>query len=307
MGTNIKVAILMCTFNGEKYLNEQIESILNQKNVDVTLYIRDDGSTDKTNEILKEYKTKDRRVKIYKDKNIGPARGFLKLLFYVYSKKGYYYDYYSFADQDDIWFEDKLDVAVQKIENYKKPCLYCGNLIKLKDGIKEGFWFEKKPDLSFIRHIIGNNVHGCTFVFDNKLAEIIYQGGMPGKKYLTFEYHDSWVALVAIAKANIIYDHEAHILYRLHDSNEVGQRPTFSMIERKRKYGKYFPFHRVWRNAARELSKRYELSDSKKEILYKTMCYNRGIISRINFFKIIKNHYDKSLVDIFLKILLAYP
>lgn len=306
MGTNIKIAILMCTFNGEKYLNEQIESILNQKNVDVTLYIRDDGSTDKTNEILKEYKTKDRRVKVYNDRNIGPARGFLKLLFYVYSKKGYY-DYYSFADQDDIWFEDKLDVAVQKIENYKKPCLYCGNLMKLKDGIEEGLWFEKKPDLSFIRHVIGNNVHGCTFVFDNKLAEIIYQGGMPGKKYLTFEYHDSWVALVAIAKANIIYDHEAHILYRLHENNEVGQRPTFSMIGKKLKYGKFFPFYRVWRNAASELDKRYELDVDKRNIVYKIMNYNKSLEKRIEFFKMIENHYDKSKVDIFVKILLAYP
>ena len=109
-----KVAILMSTYNGEKYLDEQIGSILAQEGVDVTLYIRDDGSSDRTAEIIKYYCKRYHNVSFTQGENLGVGNSFMQL---VYDAKDVY-DYYAFADQDDIWLRDKLSVLQANIEAY---------------------------------------------------------------------------------------------------------------------------------------------------------------------------------------------
>lgn len=94
----MKVIVLMSTYNGEKYLKEQIDSILNQVKVEVFLMIRDDGSSDNTIAILKEYERQNRNIKIIKGKNIGVGNSFMQLLYNSAEA-----EYYAFADQDDVW------------------------------------------------------------------------------------------------------------------------------------------------------------------------------------------------------------
>ena len=103
----MKVAILLATYNGEKYLREQIDSILKQNGVDLTLYVRDDGSTDGTIDLLKEYVVNTKAVKLDIGKNLGVGNSFMQLLYDCPND----FDFYAFSDQDDIWDENKLYVG----------------------------------------------------------------------------------------------------------------------------------------------------------------------------------------------------
>ncbi|MBR4145092.1 MAG: glycosyltransferase, partial [Lachnospiraceae bacterium] len=114
---NKDIAVLLCTYNGEKYLCTQLDSILKQKDVNVTLFVRDDGSSDETCNILNRYKTQypDKVILVENvNKNLGPGLGFMKLFFKVF-KEYKRFSFYAFADQDDIWLDNKLYEGIKKI------------------------------------------------------------------------------------------------------------------------------------------------------------------------------------------------
>ena len=125
------VCVLMSTYNGEKYIVEQIDSILQQENVNVNLLIRDDGSKDKTVEIIKQYLI-DKRVSFVSGDNIGYKKSFLWLMDNSPNS-----DYYAFADQDDVWKKDKLFAAVTKLENedIAEPKLYTSALTRVDENL----------------------------------------------------------------------------------------------------------------------------------------------------------------------------
>ena len=127
-----KVLVLLSTYNGEKYLREQLDSVLSQEGVDVSLLIRDDGSKDGTINILKEYSAK-LNVDYYEGANRGPSESFHDLLLHAQG-----YDYYAFCDQDDDWHKDKLRTAVERLEqmNQEAPILYCCNLNVVDENLK---------------------------------------------------------------------------------------------------------------------------------------------------------------------------
>lgn len=114
------VAVLLSSYNGEKYIKSQIDSLLNQTYSNMKIYIRDDCSTDNTLSIIKSY-SDDRIVIVESDKNIGYPGGFYELL-RLCDKE----DYYSFCDQDDVWNPEKVERAVKKLEQLdeSKPNLY---------------------------------------------------------------------------------------------------------------------------------------------------------------------------------------
>ena len=114
-----KIDILLATYNGEKYLKDQLDSILNQTYNNFRLLISDDCSTDKTRNILEEYKNKDNRIELFFQKNnLGVIRNFEFLLNKVENK------YYMFSDQDDIWKEFKIEKSVKKIEESDSDLVY---------------------------------------------------------------------------------------------------------------------------------------------------------------------------------------
>lgn len=213
------VAVLMSTYNGEKYLREQIDSILSQKGVDIHLYIRDDGSDDKTIEILEEYAKEDLlRYKLGK-KNLGAGSSFMHLLYSVPDQ----YDYYAWSDQDDVWLDDKICVAVDMIKSSGKQ-LYISNLMCVdKDLNSIGLRNRERADTSIYSIICENQTNGCTMVFTkafrNELAE---ERRRPDDSLFLSRYHDTWTAMVGSVKNAITYDSDYHILYRQHESNEVG-------------------------------------------------------------------------------------
>ncbi|WP_074743267.1 glycosyltransferase family 2 protein [Ruminococcus sp. YRD2003] len=228
--SNPRIAVIMSSYNGEKFIGEQIDSILAQKDVDVTLYVRDDGSTDNTVNIVRSYLNKGNVKLIVDGRNLRPGLSFLTLLKKVV-KQETKYDYYAFADQDDIWLSEKLITAVKTIKDSEKPALYCSNQIIYRNGVREGMRFSVPPEMSLIGNITQNVFSGCTMVLDRELAEIVVERKTPKQDFLVPRCHDSWIFLIACVEGQPFYDHDSYILYRLHDNNVVGVK-HLSLVDR---------------------------------------------------------------------------
>lgn len=152
-----KVAILISTYNGEKYLKEQMDSLLNQTYKNIDIYIRDDSSTDGTIKIIEEYIKNTSNIKLIKGENLGFVKSFFELLKEVREA-----DYYAFCDQDDIWMEDKIERAVEFLSKLdeNKANLYFSNS-DYYDG-----------EMNFIAHGEEKKVYN----FRNSLVECVSQG-----------------------------------------------------------------------------------------------------------------------------------
>ena len=221
------VAILMSTYNGEKYISEQIDSIVNQENVSLTLWIRDDGSKDETLNILDNYIRKNNNIHIISGANCGPGNSFMNLLYQIPDN----FDFYGFADQDDIWLKNKVYEAVLKIKDIKEPCLYVGNQIIKNDKTNINILrYDRTPIVDYHGIMCQNPYSGCTMVFNKSLFDLIKER-KPSEKLLKNRMHDVWVAMVASITGKIVVDDKALIYYRQHEDNVVGIREeNFSNI-----------------------------------------------------------------------------
>ena len=216
------VAVLMSTYNGEKYIREQLESIFHQRGVHVRLFVRDDGSSDSTIAILKEY-AKSYPIEILLDReNVGPGESFMRLVYRYADDPSL--DCYAFADQDDIWLEDKLNTAVHRISDcgYCGPILYSSNQYLYIDGENIGYRHKEPQRTDLISHLTKNTIAGCTFVFNKALAQLVNDADRPNPSIIKYRLHDAWLMLVAIACGHVIYDEKSNMLYRIHQENTVG-------------------------------------------------------------------------------------
>ena len=209
------VCVVMSTYNGEKYVRDQIESILRQRNVKVTLYIRDDGSTDKTKEIIKEYITDN--VLLIEGRNVGAKNSFINAI-----TEAPQADFYAFSDQDDIWDDDKLLCAIERIRqcaDSKEYVLYCGKT-RLVDADLRALG-ESRNYIERSRPFLQGEVQaaaGCTMVFTRQLKRMIEK-----HTPVIYPMHDAWVSNLCLALGGIIiYDNHPHISYRQHENNAVG-------------------------------------------------------------------------------------
>lgn len=209
-----KVCVLMSTYNGEKYVREQIDSILHQENVNVHLLIRDDGSKDRTVEIIKSYLA-DKRVSFVAGNNIGYRKSFLWLMDNSPDS-----DYYAFSDQDDVWKKDKLDAAVTKLENENtaEPKLYASALTRVDEALNYiGDQNFPKLKLDYYSEFVRHRFAGCTYVFNNKLKQVC--AGASQIKELEYS-HDGFLALMCwLCGGKVIYDKKSYILFRRHGNN----------------------------------------------------------------------------------------
>lgn len=237
------VSVLMSTYNGEKYLQEQIDSILDQKNVDVNLIIRDDGSSDNTKDIVKRYVKKYDSISFYEGKNLGVGKSFYKLLCDAPES-----DYYAFSDQDDIWLPDKLSRAISFIKDNQneesQPIVYVSNQTIIdKNGIiiKQRFLKEPKHDLF---DCINNNVLcGCTMVLNQYLRCFLTdKNRLPSDDVIKVRIHDTWIVLAANVVGDVIYDPDGRILYRQHNSNVGYAKNDNLTFGKKWIKDKYFRF-----------------------------------------------------------------
>lgn len=209
------VTVLISTYNGEKYLGEQIESIIKQKGVNVEIFVRDDGSTDRTQELLKQFENKG-ILQWYTGKNLKSARSFLDLL--LHAPKS---DYYAFCDQDDVWNSDKLYRATRKLEcvgSEFSPKLYCSNYQLVDSQLKDLPDNGHVSTVSFNAAIVSSCCTGCTVVFNRKLREVL-KIDQPQALVM----HDDWVHKVCLAVGGIVvYDEYRSLKYRQHEANVDG-------------------------------------------------------------------------------------
>jgi len=225
-----KIDILMATYNGEKYVAQQINSILEQTYTNFNLIISDDGSTDNTRKILEEYKQKDDRIKVYyQEKNLGYIKNFEFLLTKVTS------DIYMLSDQDDIWLKEKVEKSYQKLIDEKADLVYTD--LKVVDQelneINPSFmrmmkFYKKAVKYTEYRSVyLYNTVTGCTVISKKKFIEKI----LPLPNESKYVIHDLWIALVVGLYGKIVYMDKAYILYRQHGKNQIGANKASYKME----------------------------------------------------------------------------
>lgn len=223
---NPLVAILLCTYNGARFLAEQLDSLEAQTHQNWIVIASDDGSTDHTLEILEQY-----RLKWSSEKLIirsGPQNGFCQNFLSLACDLKIRADYYAFCDQDDVWLPSKLEVAVSNIvanQLPKIPYVYCGRTQYVTErlrlcGISPLFVFPRNFRNALVQSIAGGN----TMVFNHSTKVLVEQAGP-----LEVVSHDWWLyQLVTGVGGEVFYDPVPQVLYRQHEYALVGGNNSFS-------------------------------------------------------------------------------
>ncbi len=214
----MKLVVLMSTYNGEKYIREQLDSLLRQTMRPDQILIRDDGSKDGTLCILEEYASEYPFIHYYNGKNKGPARSFWELILKCEDS-----DYYALCDQDDVWFEDKLETAVSTLEKEDQdiPLLYCSRYTLTDQDLNPiNSDVSKLYDFSDFAHsLLYHTAPGCTFVFNDAARKQVIKYNIE-KEYCII--HDAIIHKVVAMFGEVILDKEPHMYYRQHGDNEIG-------------------------------------------------------------------------------------
>ena len=210
------VCVLMSTYNGEKYIQQQLDSLYAQKGVNTKVLVRDDGSTDSTQELLDKNAAEHDCMSWYFDGHKGSADSFLKLISDAPDS-----DYYALCDQDDVWDEDKLLTAVGMLKGVddSKPALYYSNLRVVDNNLIFHRNAHRRPWVMKSKYsaLADAAATGCTMVFNRALRNLLKER-MPA----VCKMHDEWIYLVCRFFGNVVYDYEPHISYRQHNSNVLG-------------------------------------------------------------------------------------
>ena len=264
-----KVKVLLSAYNGEKYIVEQVESILNQTYQNIELYIRDDGSKDNTLKVLKPYQDNP-KVHIIQGENVGFIKSFLQLV--ELSGEA---DFYSYADQDDVWFSDKVERAVSKMTKAERkkddvPILYFTNY-DFYDGNMNFQSHGMAPTLkpSFHNALVDCMPLGFNTMFNKKAHDMIC-ADMPKHSC----GHDWWTYMVCAGMGEVIYDDKPTVCYRRHEKNVSAGGMNFIKFQIWR-FKKFFANHyfRNIRMQLREYQRIYgEQLAPKDQILLDWFC-----------------------------------
>lgn len=219
----------MSTYNGESYIRQQIDSILAQRDVNIKLFIRDDGSSDETRHILAQYSSEyPGTVHVFLEENIGIHESFSRLI-NLPNLEGYV----AFSDQDDVWDCDKLITAINCI-NQERVVLYFSSS-RLVDSDLNSLNKTTESMNKYIHYQKGNNriltpgVQGCTMVMTNDFFRSVVTRGYP-----TYYGHDTWIPIVAFYTSNVYYDPTPHMSYRQHNNSWTGNRKDrFSQLRKE--------------------------------------------------------------------------
>lgn len=242
-----KVCVIMATFNGSRYLPEQMESIANQTDVRVSLVIVDDCSSCLEKVLLKEQIEHIHiPVKlIFNEKRVGPSTNFMRAI-REYSGTS---DYFAFADQDDVWAPDKLKVAIDQLEKLPKgePNLYCARTSLVDERLKPiglAPLKKKKPNFS---HALAQSIAGGNTMVFNERAKILLE--ITSTTSNSFVAHDWWSYIVISgAGGNVFYDPIPKVLYRQHSSNVIGANNSLKSIFKRFTYLRSGVFQ-IWNNS----------------------------------------------------------
>ena len=217
----MKVNILMSTYNGQQFLTEQIRSIQDQSYTDWTLFIRDDGSSDNTKEILKDFERQDSRIHLIdsdKSDNLGVIKSFHKLVNHDRA------DYYFFSDQDDVWLPNKLELSLKEAQYYLAdlPLMVYMDLKVVNQDLEimtESMVKSQShhANTELVQELTENTVTGGVAMINHALAEMWQETD-------DILMHDWYLALLASAFGNLVFIDQPGELYRQHSDNVLGAR-----------------------------------------------------------------------------------
>lgn len=201
-----KVAVILSTYNGEKFLKEQIDSILNQTYKNFDLIVRDDGSKDSSVNIIEQYMNTNSNIKLIKEGNIGFIKSFYKLLEIADG-----YEYYCFADQDDVWEKEKIELLINELE--KQDSNTPNLAFSASDYYDENMNFIKKGHTnrkaSFRNSLVECVSQGMTMVINKTARDIVISN-----KSKNSIFHDQWCYMVCSGLGTVKYVPKALVRYR---------------------------------------------------------------------------------------------
>ncbi len=218
------ISIAMATYNGEKNIKEQIESILNQTLKEFELIICDDASTDNTVPILTSFAEKDKRIKILKnEQNLGFKKNFEKILSHCTG------EYIAFCDQDDIWFPNHLEVLYNIISKGNYDAVGANSILVNSNNSELGYTLLDIQDIGFIPKtqqeyktlLLHKNIFQGTAMM---ISKSILNKALPFPENIKF--HDWWIALIATENKGVYYDKTPILRYRQHESNVTENKPS---------------------------------------------------------------------------------
>lgn len=268
------IAVLMSTYNGGKYLDEQLASLANQTVAEaMNVYIRDDGSKDSTFDIIEQWKEK-LPIHLRKAQNVGPARSFWEL----FTDRDIQADFYAFCDQDDIWDADKLETAVAQLRG---DChMYCCNcrIVDAQGKLLQPAMKDAAPQMEIPRMFVTGFTQGCSMVFTNALREHVLS-----KEITCVPMHDVMLTLYGAAYGKVYWDNAPRFSYRVHESN-------VTVKSQKSPLRKLQSTWRNWRSSSKNsmstvaeemLQNGLSLSEKDREFLSRMSAYRRGLRNRL--------------------------
>lgn len=218
------VLILMGTLNGEKYIRDQLDSIALQSHQNWKLILSDDGSTDKTLDIARNWAAQFEADRVVFKK--GPRKGSTQNFLSMACNSDLRADFYAFADQDDIWHRDKLGVAVSwaKKNSENSPFLYCGRTSYARNDLlvyAQSPLFQKPP--TFRNALVQSIAGGNTMLFNREAKQLLEAVGV-----VSAVLHDWWLyQLVTGAGGIVLYDPQPYLIYRQHEDSLIGANDSW--------------------------------------------------------------------------------
>lgn len=307
-----KIDILLATYNGETYLKEQLDSILNQTYSNFRILISDDNSEDSTKNIIEEYAKKDNRIKFFfQERNLGVIANFEFLLKKVEA------EFYMFSDQDDIWKDNKIELSMKKILEENCDLVYTNLEVVDKDLniTYDSYWKLKgleekvKKYNNFESLYLNNFITGCTMLSKSKFISEI----LPLPKESKYVLHDYWTALIVSQRGKISYIEEPLIKYRQHKKNSVGSKKKTDSMNSLKEIRKLFidvkkeHFEVFITNENKFIDEKYRILNRKALEYYKTLEQTKNINFKNwkLFFKLYK--YEKFMYKMENFIILNIP
>ena len=210
------VTVLLSTYNGSKFLQEQLNSLYQQTYPNIRILARDDGSSDSTRSMLNNEQARGRIEILAGHINLGPALSFFELLRSAALIKT---EYVAFCDQDDVWYPEKIAHAISALNEItgSGPAMYCSRSEIVDEHLKHIGYTELPGKIGFGNALVENAATGCTIVLNRKAIELVVEH-LPEKVLM----HDWWCYLVLTCFGEVIFSTSPDIMYRQHASNTIG-------------------------------------------------------------------------------------
>lgn len=223
-----KVTVLMSTYNGGQFLQQQLASLYAQTHANIKILVRDDGSQDNTLAFLAAEQARGAIEVLDSHNNLGATGSFFTLLQAAANTDT---EYVAFCDQDDVWHEHKIERALSLLASATDhPALYCSRLSVVEEDLNPLHLSLTPRLIGFGNALVENIAVGCTIVLNRKAIDLLCSRRLPHEIYI----HDWWCYLVISALGEIIFDKAALIDYRQHGGNVIGIASSWFVVLRRK-------------------------------------------------------------------------